>query len=60
MIKRVTGFVTLATFAMGPIAMSSLIATFSAAAAEGGGDGGDTSAMDPGRSCPPSPSLLIS
>ena len=44
MIKLVTGFVTLATFVMSPIAVHSLTPTFSAGGGEGGGGGGDTSA----------------
>jgi hypothetical protein len=60
MIKLVTGFVTLATFVMSPIAVHSLTPTFSAGGGEGGGGGGDTSAMDPGHSYPPSPRLPLS
>ena len=53
MIRLVTGFVTLATLVMDPIAVSSLIAAFSAGGEGGGSGGGDTSAMDPGRSYSP-------
>jgi hypothetical protein len=60
MIKLVTRFVTLATFVIDLIAVSSLTPTVAAGGGGGGGGGGDTSAMDPGRSYPPSPWLLLS